>query len=240
MSLIRGDGVNQRQPAKIGELKRRVGARPSRLASRSARSRLGSELKRTGYDVAEPSFEDWERQDQKIIADYCTQTEREFFAIIDEYVADADEVTRKYKACEKSHARWGLSIIIATGILALINLCAALNWTDQCVVSQFLNAFAGGFAICLTAARHAENSFNWGEKANGFREARELLLNRYQEYRSKWICFVVAYGETPIACMNAGRLYRQLVDSDQDLRQNLKQLTTVKRTGQADKSAAGH
>jgi hypothetical protein len=38
---------------------------------------------------------------------------------------------------------------------------------------------------------------------------------------------VEAFGRTPSACMNAGRLYSELIASDQELRQKLKQLEQV-------------
>jgi len=70
----------------------------------------------------------------------------------------------------------------------------------------------------------ASTSMSRGEQAA---EARELLLSRYREYSSKWVRYVEAYGKTPTACINAGQLYRQLIDSDQELRQRIKQLTEV-------------
>ena len=77
-----------------------------------------------------------------------------------------------------------------------------------------MNAIAALFAGGLTVAGNVENFFNKGEKAAGFRESRDLLLNRYREYCFKWLFYVEAYGKTGKACMNAGRLYRQLVGSD--------------------------
>src|SRR5215216_6861744 len=119
MPLISGDGPDQDQPAKIGESKRQVGAKLSWPTSPSARSRLGSERKRTGNDVAEPSLEDWERQDQTVIAQYYEQTALDFFRIINEYFTQANAVTILYKQCVESHARWRFWMIIAMGILAV-------------------------------------------------------------------------------------------------------------------------
>ena len=73
----------------------------------------------------------------------------------------------------------------------------------------------------------ASTSMNRGEQAAEFRKTRDLLLSRYREYSSNWVYYVEAYGKTPTACINAGRLYRQLVDSDQELRQRINQLTEV-------------
>jgi hypothetical protein len=84
-----------------------------------------------------------------------------------------------------------------------------------------------------------ESLFNRGEQAAGFRETRDLLLSRYREYSSKWVHYVEAYGKTPIACTNAGQLYRQLVDSDHELRQKIKQLTEVQGPKGGKQSAVG-
>src|SRR5262249_15206295 len=62
------------------------------------------------------------------------------------------------------------------------------------------------------------------DEASTWRDQRELLLNHYREYSSKWVNYVEAFGETPTAYSNAGRLYKELVDSDQVLRQQLRQL----------------
>jgi hypothetical protein len=124
--------------------------------------------------------------------------------------------------------------------LAVINVCAAFNllnfpiWTSPSFAVTFpavLNAIAALYAGALTVAGNVENLYNKGEKAAGFRESRELLLNRYREYCFKWFYYVEAYGKSGKACMNAGRLYRQLVDSDQELRQKVKQLTEVQGRG---------
>jgi len=99
--------------------------------------------------------------------------------------------------------------------------------TLPAVLSAIAALYAGG----LTVAGTVENFLNKGEKAAGFRESHELLLSRYYHYCFKWFYYVESYGKTGIACMNAGRLYRQLVDTDHELRQKLKQLTEVQGRG---------
>jgi hypothetical protein len=137
-----------------------------------------------------------------------------------------------YKLSSRSHRQWRFWTIIATGMLAAINVCAALEllkiplWGGTSLPT-ILSGVAALYAAGLTVAGNVENFFNKGEQAAGFREARELLLSRHREYSSKWLYYVDAYGKTPTGCMNAGQLYRQLVDSDQELRQQIKQLTEV-------------
>jgi hypothetical protein len=107
-----------------------------------------------------------------------------------------------------------------------------------------LNAIAALYAGFLTVAGNVGNFLNSGEKAQGFRESRDLLLDLYREYCFKWFYYVDAYGSnSAMACFNAGRLYRQLVDTDRGLRQKLKQLTAVqgRSVGEGgDKQRAGN
>jgi hypothetical protein len=87
---------------------------------------------------------------------------------------------------------------------------------------------AAVYAVGLTIAGNLENFFNAGEKAAGFRESRELFLTRYREYLFKWVHFVESFGFSPRACINAGRVYNDLVESDRELRSKVQDLTEVK------------
>jgi hypothetical protein len=122
-------------------------------------------------------------------------------------------------------------MIIAGGMLTLINVLAAVQLHGPQWIPTLLSAVAAVYAACLTVAGSVEYFYNWSDRARGFRESRELLLNQFREYSSKWVYYVEAYGKTPKACTNAGQLYRELVDSDQDLRQKLKELTEVQERG---------
>jgi hypothetical protein len=167
----------------------------------------------------------------------------DFFAIVEDYRPQANLATELYWSSLKSHRRWRFWIIIATGILAGINVGAALasNTTNTSLayLSPLLTALAALYAAGLTVAGTVENFINKREEATGFREVRELLLSRYREYRFKWLYYVEAYGKTPTACMNAGRLYSDLLYSDQELRQKIKQLTELKESRGGKSSTAG-
>jgi hypothetical protein len=238
MPITSGDGVDDGRAARAGDRKQRV--RSPRSDPASFGLDIGQEWRRSGDQVAEPSLEDWKHQDRKVVARYYAQTENDFFGIIDDYVAQANVHTRQYQRCAQSNARWRFWMIMATGGLAVINVLAALDLAKQWEPApRYLSVLAAIYAASLTVAGNAENFFNWAEKATGFREARDLLLDRYHEFRAKWIYCVEAYGRTPKACMNAGRLYGQLVDSDQKLRQKLKQLTETRRPEQPGRPTVG-
>jgi hypothetical protein len=187
-------------------------------------------------DLVQPSTEDWKSQGPKVREQCYAQIESDFFGIVNDYLEQANVATDQYKSASLSHRRWRFWTIIATGILAAINVCAALDLLQTPVwggihLHTLLNVVAAVYAGGLTVAGNVESFLNQSEQAAGFRESRDILLNRYREYSAKWVYYVEAYGKTPTACMNAGRLYRQLVGVDQELRQKLKQLTEVKQRG---------
>jgi hypothetical protein len=182
-------------------------------------------------------------QEPEVTARYYDQTELDFFAIVNDYLNQANWAAERYRSSLLSHRRWRFWVIIATGILTAINVCAALAllkkpFWGEISPAALLSVVAALYAAGLTVAGNVENFFNRVEEAAGFREMRDLLLNRYREYRSKWLYYVEAYGKTPAACVNAGQLYCQLVDSDQELRQKIKQLTEV-RGPKGDKQSPG-
>jgi hypothetical protein len=210
----------------------------------------GTDLGRDrSYDLVQPTVNDWDHQSPEVIEHYYAQAESDFFGIVDDYLDQANLAGERYKSFSVAHSRWRFWITIATGFLALINISASLQlfhpplgpnisaWT----VPAILSAIAAIYASALTVAGNIESLLNNHEKAAGFHESRDLALNRYREYRFKWFYYVEAYGKTGRACINAGRLYRQLVDSDQELRRKWKQLTQVqgRNAGEAGVKVAG-
>jgi len=197
-------------------------------------TRSAEQYKQINYNLVQPSLEDWQSQDPQTIETYYEQTEAEFFNIVDSYRLQANEAVAYYRDAVRSHVRWRFWMIIAIGILALINVLATLQFLNEkspSWIPALLSAVAAVYAGCLAVAGNLESFFNWFDRAAAFREQRELLLNRFREYSSKWVYYVQAYGKTPKACVNAGQLYRELVDSDQVLRQKLKDLTEVQGRG---------
>jgi len=206
------------------------GARASRLAGASRRKRRAGAR---ADDPTEPSRDAWKGHDPKTIARFYAQTYSDFFGIVGDYLDQSNQAAKLYKSSLLSHRRWRLSIITATGILALINVGAALDVSKTTIwggisLPTALNALAALLAACLTVAGNVASFLNGDDQAAKFRDTRDLLLSQYREYCAKWVCGVEAHGRTPTALMNAGRLYSELVESDHELRQKLKQLEQVK------------
>lgn len=204
----------------------RTAGQPPRTRS-ATRSRVGDEL-------STPAAEEWKERDQARVEHFYAQTESDYFAILNEYVEQANAAARRSRASIKSNAKWRFWLIIATGALAAINVCAALNilrvpvpFLTDVSLPQFLNAIAAIYAVCLTVAGNVESFFNYPEQSARSAEERDLLLSRYRQYYYKWLHHVEAYGPSPIGCSNAGRLYGELVTADHELRHSLKQLADV-------------
>ena len=100
----------------------RFAAAPSRRKPRFAE---GS--KQVNSHLVQPSPEDWKNQEPEVIAQYYKQTEVDFFGIVNDYLSQANSATNLYRRSSLSHRRWRFWIIIATGMLAAINVCAALE-----------------------------------------------------------------------------------------------------------------
>jgi len=194
------------------------------------------------YGLRQPTREDWEHQSKEIVDRYYAQAESDYFLIVNNYLDEANRAIERYNQEIASHIRWRIGVIVGTGLLAAINACAAFELMQvpsgiqifttggsprDITIAVILTAIAAVYAALLTMAGTAESFLNKGEKAAGFRESHDLLVSRYRGYCFKWLHYVEAYGKTGAACMNAGQLYRQLVDSDPGLRNKLKQLTEV-------------
>jgi len=183
-----------------------------------------------GKQLVEPSLEEWKNQAPEVREKYYKQTYVDFFAMVNSYLEDANSATRLSLEALKSSRRWQLGLTIATGLMTMINGLVALKLDDPqwvwvpAVLATTMPAVAVLYAGCLTIAQNIERSLKKADEASTWRDQRELLLNHYREYYSKWVNYVEAFGETPTAYRNAGRLYKELVDSDQVLRQQLRQL----------------
>jgi hypothetical protein len=114
-------------------------------------------------------------------------------------------------------------LIIITGLVALLNLVAM----QDTAIARILSGVAGGAAVILAIFTNLESFFNYSERAQIYRESRELFLDAYREFDMLWNTHVLPYYGMPEACLNAAILYRRITAKDQDLRRKLKQLTTT-------------
>ena len=173
---------------------------------------------------------------------FIDQIEDEYFAILNDYVKHANLAVNHFRTISESHRSWRKRLILATGVLAIINTTAALHLVggipsveSEVALAEVLAAVAAIYAVGLTIAYNLENFFNLGEKATGFRESRDILVTAYRTHRERWTEFVGIKGvSTPRACVNAALIYRELVEADEEVRSKIKNLTEVE-----DKTSGG-
>ena len=199
-------------------------------ASQAGPPKTRSKRELSRDDLVEASLDDWEKQSPEVRERYYKQTEVDFFAIVDPYLEDSNSATVRSLKALRSSRRWQIGLTIATGLMTIMNGFVALNLKDDkwawvpAALATAMPAVAVLYAGCLTIAQNVERSLTKTDEASKWRDQRELLLNQYREYSSKWVNYVEAFGATPTAYRNAGRLYKELVDSDQILREQLRQL----------------
>lgn len=149
-----------------------------------------------------------------------------------DYTNWCQDLTLRY---ENDHKRWRRRVIMFTGILATLNFLAAagaftgalgegLNpvWTWSFVV---LTGLAAVWAVVLTVTANLENLNNSLEKAQSYREARELFLDAARKFNQAWIAHIDPFNLDPESCINATELYRRINERDQDLRRKLRELS---------------
>ena len=183
--------------------------------------------------------ENWEAQPKEHMALYLGQIKADYFAIVLDYQKQADRTVEQYRTLMAANLKWRRRMIIATGVLAAINVCAAVNLLNieipfgaganayKVSLPAVLSAVAALYAGALTVVGNIENLGRRAERAMGFREAREILLDQYWEYYFLWYRYVESRGLSSAACENAGQLCKQLVEADCALRKKLKQFTEV-------------
>jgi hypothetical protein len=145
--------------------------------------------------------------------------------ILNELYNSANLCVERYKQFSNAHKYWRRTLIVGTGVLAIINLIASNK--ELQVYSHAISLSAAAFAVVLAILANLESFSNSLEKAQAFRESRDLFLDVAREFDRRWDIYVRPLGETPEACVNASELYRQVVAKDRDLRSKFKELTKI-------------
>jgi len=149
-----------------------------------------------------------------------------YHGILDELYGSANLCVDRYEEFSKSHGRWRRTLIIGTGAISLVNLAVVhqAKWfTEQ--HPHILPIAAAVCAVVLAILANLESFSNSLEKAQAYRESRELFLDVAREFDRRWDVYVRPFAETPQACSNAAELYRQVVVRDRELRAKFKEMT---------------
>jgi hypothetical protein len=153
-----------------------------------------------------------------------------YHGILDELYTSANLCVDRYQNSSRAHTAWRRILIIGTGVLAIVNLLAANKWILESMHNG-MALLAASLAVILAILANLESFANSLEKAQGYRESRELFLDVAREFDRRWDIYVLPLGESAEACVNASELYRQVVVKDRDLRAKFKELTKTESKG---------
>jgi hypothetical protein len=165
---------------------------------------------------------------------YLERTFTEYGKLLNELIDASNGCVEKYAEFTKAHVIWRWTVIIGTGTIALLNIIG--TWIHvhfgQLTIPGGDRLFADSFGIVtsvfgvvVTIVATLEGFSNSAERAQGFRESREMFLDTSREFTAAWETYVGPLSDTAEACQNACELNRRLIQADRDLRSRFKDLT---------------
>jgi len=202
--------------------------------SRGGRSRLGittqSDLEDRSSALIQIELKTWAEMSSEMRIEQLQALNARYHELLDELYVSANLCVDRYQSFFRAHTKWRWTLILGTGFMAVINLLAAHKRIRDAADALFSadGLFALAAAICavvLAILANLESFSNSLEKAEGYRESRDLFLDVAREFDRRWDVYVRPLGDSPEACTNATELYRQLATLDRELRAKFKELT---------------
>lgn len=187
-----------------------------------------------GPSLAGEAF--WSGQSEPDRLDYLKQIDACYHAIVDEFFELSNVCVQRFQAANASHVTWRQRMIWLTGSLAALNVLVAYfasldreNSSWPYVLLRALPLIAAVYATFIAIISSLENLHRYHERAQGFREARDLLLGATRRYEMLWHTSVRPYRTSATACAQAEALYARIVAEDDQVRAQVKELTTKDR-----------
>lgn len=183
-----------------------------------------------------PSPEHWDEpaQTPESRGKFIDEIQEEYEHRLDEFVETANYCAGRARVYSQLYRRWRWIIIIATGLVVIVNIVAAYSVTSLDDSASFLtlarnlSISAAIAAAILAILANLENFSNPVERAQGYRESRELFVTAERRAKQRFRTFVIALYPSSVACRNATVLEAELAEIDRDLRMKLKELTAAK------------
>ena len=184
-----------------------------------------------GRALIESGQEAWRGRTSKECETYLEEISTQFQEILLEFYRSANLCVDRFQQFSRSHKRWRITVILGSGLLAILNVLLVYLIVPQedRSLGLWLPLLAAGWATVLAVLNNVESFYNPQEKAQAHRESRELFLSAYREFERLWRVYVIPFTNTPEACMNASELYRRIVAKDRELRVKHKELTKTER-----------
>jgi hypothetical protein len=182
-------------------------------------------------NLLEVELESWTDAGAELRIQLLEEMGSRFYLYLDELYNAANLSVERYQTLSDGHARWRRTLIIGTGILAIINLLAANSDLAKATLN-IVPIAAAVAAVVLTVLANLESYYNYANRAQAYRESRELFLDAAREFERAWNVYVRPFGDGPEAWANGAELYKRIVAKDRELRSAFKDLTkTEKKSG---------
>lgn len=164
-------------------------------------------------------------------------TYAEYVNLIGEIVKSSNDCVDKYERYMHAHVSWRWVVIISTGTIALLNIivthASAMDpnpwWGGP------MSLAASVFAVLVTIVATLEGFSNSAERAQAYRESREMFVDVSREFSAAWDTFVEPLKDGPEACANAAELHKRLIAADRELRARFKNLTMARQNNGGNK-----
>lgn len=193
--------------------------------TKTARKRvIDSSLDDRGAALIEVEREMWISVSSEVRIEQVSLLDQRYHQLLDEIYDSANLCVDRHQSLSLLHSLWRKIVIIGTGTVAIVNVLAAYKTSGHNLFEHgsLIAAILAGTLVILV---NLESFLNARERAQAYRESRELFLDVAREFDRRWDIYVRPLGEHPEACLNASELYRQLVAKDRELRAKFKELT---------------
>jgi hypothetical protein len=159
-----------------------------------------------------------------------------YFRYVEELYVTANLCVDKFEDCSGNYLFWRRMVILGTGVVAIVNLLATHNrkretpdgtWITY--AEMLLPSIAAICALVLSIFANLESFYNWSDKAQVYRESRELFLDAGREFERAWDVYVRPHFDNYEAWKNSVELYRRVTVKDRELRGAFRELTKSDR-----------
>jgi len=185
---------------------------------------IDSSLDDRGSALIEVEREMWVSISTEVRIEQLSLLDQRYHQLLDEIYGSANLCVDRYQTFSQAYSLWRRIVIVGTGVVALVNILAAYRISGHNLFEHG-SLFAAILASVLAILVNLESFLNARERAQAYRESRELFLDVAREFDRRWDIYVRPIGDHPEACLNASELYRQLVAKDRELRAKFKELT---------------
>jgi hypothetical protein len=184
-----------------------------------------------GANLLEFESESWCATDSAQRDQLLDEMRSRYYQYLDELYTAANLSVERYQEYSREHTKWRRTLIIGTGVVAIINLLAAngeiAKWTIRDI--NIVPVTAAVVAIVLTILANLESYFNLASRAQAYRESRELFLDAAREFERAWNVYVRPFGNDAEGWANGVELYKRIVAKDRELRSAFKELTKTEK-----------